>query len=221
MLTNCSEFTVKVLEQSQGFLTALITKKTNSKSVWVRLNHLWIDRYLLKVIKDETRTKLETFAKPKKVKSEQYQWRQLFSRVLPTFHLLFSLCLCLTLSWRRPLSYRNQSTDLPPKSMDWFLYDNGLHHEIGNESGCFSAKNILSNKNWAARNCKSLLFLLPFLINFFKYSNILSSSASANFAACPILGYLCPPNKESDFRRNKMFRLKRYSFSVSNCRSIE
>ena len=121
----------------------------------------------------------------------------------------------------RPLSYRNQSNDLPPKSMDWFLYDNGLHHEIGNESGCFSAKNILSNKNWAARNCKSLLFLLPFLINFFKYSNILSSSASANFAACPILGYLCPPNKESDFRRNKMFRLKRYSFSVSNCRSIE
>ena len=28
----------------------------------------------------------------------------------------------LTLSWRRPLSYRNQS-------MDWFLYDNGFRHE--------------------------------------------------------------------------------------------
>ena len=27
----------------------------------------------------------------------------------------------LTLSWRRPLSYRNQS--------DWFLYDNGPRHE--------------------------------------------------------------------------------------------
>ena len=134
MLTNCSEFTVKVLEQSQGFLTALITKRTNSKSVWVRLNHLWIDRYLLKVIKDETRTKLETFAKPKKVKSEQYQWRQLFSRVLPTFHLLFSLCLCLTLSWRRPLSYRNQSTDLLRKSVDWFLYENGPRHERVNEA---------------------------------------------------------------------------------------
>ena len=36
---------------------------------------------------------------------------------------------CLTLSWRRPLSYRNQSIDLLCKSMDWFLYDNGLHHE--------------------------------------------------------------------------------------------
>ena len=35
----------------------------------------------------------------------------------------------LTLSWRRPLSYGNQSIDLPRKSMDWFLYDNGLRHE--------------------------------------------------------------------------------------------
>ena len=35
----------------------------------------------------------------------------------------------LTLSWRRPLSYRNQSIDLQSKSIDWFLYDNGLRHE--------------------------------------------------------------------------------------------
>ena len=35
----------------------------------------------------------------------------------------------LTLSWRRPLSYRNQSIDLLHKLMDWFLYDNGLRHE--------------------------------------------------------------------------------------------
>ena len=35
----------------------------------------------------------------------------------------------LTLLWRRPLSYKNQSTDLLRKSMDWFLYDNGLRHE--------------------------------------------------------------------------------------------
>ena len=38
-------------------------------------------------------------------------------------------CLTLTLSWRRPLSYRNQSTDLLCESMDWFLYDNGPRHE--------------------------------------------------------------------------------------------
>ena len=35
----------------------------------------------------------------------------------------------LTLSRRRPLSYRNQSIDLLHKSMNWFLYDNDLHHE--------------------------------------------------------------------------------------------
>ena len=35
----------------------------------------------------------------------------------------------LTLSWRRPLSYRKQFIDLQSKSMDWFLYDNGLRHE--------------------------------------------------------------------------------------------
>ena len=39
----------------------------------------------------------------------------------------------LTLSWWRPLSYRNQSTDLLRKSMDWFLYDNGLRHERVNK----------------------------------------------------------------------------------------
>ena len=33
----------------------------------------------------------------------------------------------LTLSWRRPISYRNQSIDLLRKY--WFLYDIGLHHE--------------------------------------------------------------------------------------------
>ena len=37
--------------------------------------------------------------------------------------------LFLTLSWRRPISYRNQSIDLLCKSVDWFLYDIGLRHE--------------------------------------------------------------------------------------------
>ena len=35
----------------------------------------------------------------------------------------------LTLWRRRPISYRNQSIDLQSKSMDWFLYDIGLHCE--------------------------------------------------------------------------------------------
>ena len=52
-----------------------------------------------------------------------------------TAHLIFSVrvspnvVLRLTLSWRRPLLYRNQSIDLIRKSMDWFPYDNGLRHE--------------------------------------------------------------------------------------------
>ena len=43
--------------------------------------------------------------------------------------ILFNESPCLTLSWRRPLSYRNQSIDLQSKSMDCFLYDRGLRHE--------------------------------------------------------------------------------------------
>ena len=35
----------------------------------------------------------------------------------------------LALSWRRSLSYRNQSIDLLSKSIDWFLYDRDLLHE--------------------------------------------------------------------------------------------
>ena len=47
--------------------------------------------------------------------------------------LLCAHCDDLTLSRRRPLSYRNQSTDLQSKSMDWFLYDRGLRHERVNQ----------------------------------------------------------------------------------------
>ena len=35
----------------------------------------------------------------------------------------------LTLSWRRSLSYRNQSIDFSSKSKEWFLYDRDLRHE--------------------------------------------------------------------------------------------
>ena len=43
----------------------------------------------------------------------------------PTNCLTISWNWRLTLSLRRPLSYRNLSS----KSMDWVLYDNGLRHE--------------------------------------------------------------------------------------------
>ena len=35
----------------------------------------------------------------------------------------------LTLSWRRSLSYRNQSLGLESKLIDWFLYNEDRRHE--------------------------------------------------------------------------------------------
>ena len=52
-----------------------------------------------------------------------------------SFFLIFetilspTLCIYLNLSWRWPISYRNQFIDLLRKSMNWFLYDIGLRHE--------------------------------------------------------------------------------------------
>ena len=61
----------------------------------------------------------------------------------------------LILSWRRPISYRNQSIDLLCKSMDWFLYDIGLRYERvkkvlriifrSNCSELFCKKGVLKN----------------------------------------------------------------------------
>ena len=45
------------------------------------------------------------------------------------YNVLDTFVRSLTLSWRRPSSYRNQSINLLRKSVDWFLYDNGLYHE--------------------------------------------------------------------------------------------
>ena len=66
---------------------------------------------------------------------ESIYWKR---RKVPEPHLVIydksyrcaQLQVSLTLSWRRPLSYRNQSIDLQSKSMDWFLYDNDLMKEL-------------------------------------------------------------------------------------------
>ena len=57
-------------------------------------------------------------------KSFLVSWRFLWRIKSPQ-----GLQVCLTLPWRRPISYRNQSIDLRGKSMDWFLYDIGVRHE--------------------------------------------------------------------------------------------
>ena len=48
----------------------------------------------------------------------------------------------LTLSWRRSLSYRNQSINLQRKSTDWFLYDRDLRHER-------VKMNYMVRRNWS------------------------------------------------------------------------
>ena len=62
-----------------------------------------------------------------KLKAKQYSY-VIFDTIKSTVLHYFVTCVNLTLSWRRPLPYRNQSIDLKSKSMDWFLYDNILHH---------------------------------------------------------------------------------------------
>ena len=68
----------------------------------------------------------------------------------------------LTLSWRRPLSYRNQSIDLVCKSMGWFLYDNGLRHE--------RVKPVFNSVLWLfclSGNLFDFLFLVDLFRNIF------------------------------------------------------
>ena len=56
----------------------------------------------------------------------------------------------LTLSIRRALSYRVQSIDLLRKSMDWFLYDNGLRLErVNNDNFDFHLTKHVSKTSWA------------------------------------------------------------------------
>ena len=59
------------------------------------------------------------------------EYKKLLGSGLKVVVAVFKNCweFTLTLSWRRPLVYRNQSIDLLCISMDWFLYDNGLRHE--------------------------------------------------------------------------------------------
>ena len=65
---------------------------------------------------------------------------------------------CLTLSWRRPLSYRNESIDLVRKCMDWFLYDNGLRHERVND--------FLKPFHFIRKKIKMIFFLVVKIFKF-------------------------------------------------------
>ena len=76
----------------------------------------------------------------------------------------------LTLSWRKPLSYRNQSIDLLCKSMEWFLYDNGLRHERIKISVSGYFKNYSVELKKARIFCEYLIFWVLGLIKCCRYS---------------------------------------------------
>ena len=58
-----------------------------------------------------------------------YHLGNLFKLIINHFRPMFHFYPPLALSWRRSLSYRNESIHLLCKSMDWFLYDRDLRHE--------------------------------------------------------------------------------------------
>ena len=74
----------------------------------------------------------------------------------------------LTVSWQRFLSYRNQSTDLHGKSMEWFLYVKDLLHENVNLSRIEEkTRNDFWNKFWLLKFSETFceILMLDFLVH--------------------------------------------------------
>ena len=87
-------------------------------------------------------------------KSKQ-AWGQNFLEPVPFLVFNFKFISHSTpqiLSWRRPLSYRNQHTDLLCKSIDWFLYDRDLRYEriscLHYHDKAFNWQNSFLLKSW-------------------------------------------------------------------------
>ena len=71
-----------------------------------------------------------------------FNWQKVFSNTNINEKVFLFNKMILTLSWRSPLSYKNQSIDLLCKSMGCFLYDNGLRHErVKHSQGLYSSWN--------------------------------------------------------------------------------
>ena len=84
-------------------------------------------------------------------------WMKLYQLISCWEELHFLHSIHLTLSWWGPLSYRNQSTDLQSKSMDWFLYDNGLRHERVKTYALTTLSKTLKSPRSTYRYIKALL----------------------------------------------------------------
>ena len=72
----------------------------------------------------------------------------------------------LTLSWLKSLSYRNQSIDLLCKSVDWFLFDRDLPHEIvgtNKSQKSLPSRHLLNqSQQWKHQNNVQKLFKVNF-----------------------------------------------------------
>ena len=95
---------------------------------------------------------------------------------------LKSICF-LTLSWRRSLSYRNQSIDLLSKSMEWFLNDRDICHErvINKEKDIFTT--LLRTygdtflRKWL-KKAKMVKSQFQYFLNIFGFSRPFSTKCS-------------------------------------------
>ena len=117
-------FNIFILQKMEFSINNLLSK----------FNHIW-----LHILKKSLMENIFYAAFTKKFFSRNFSptiLRELFWPLwqLSKIGLVLNRLKCLTLSWRRPLSYRNQFIDLQRKSVDWFLYDNGLRHERVNLS---------------------------------------------------------------------------------------
>ena len=85
-------------------------------------------------------------------------------------HYNFYTAFCLTLSWKKSLSYRNQYTDLLCKSMHWFLYDRDLRYERVKSKVSLSSENLGGHSLYPRSTPMS--YSVVFIVNFEPISHI-------------------------------------------------
>ena len=84
--------------------------------------------------------------------------------LINTSRWIYTSSKTFALTWRRSLSYRNQSIDLLRRSMGWFLYDRDLRHELRRPSSIILQNSVL----------RAVKQNLPFVFCFFFYLGFLS-----------------------------------------------
>ena len=117
-------------EVMNAFNSPWLTEKWPEKRNYKVLNIVWDAVFHIKNLLIVSSLQINVFGNQLK---ENLKVNNKNTRVslnlIPSYQQSRRKVLKLTLSWRRLLPYINQSIDLQSKSMDWFLYGNGLRHE--------------------------------------------------------------------------------------------